>query len=250
MYELNLNFVIWKMKCVMEDKIISYDSVDIMNGKNLVLSDVTFSVEKGEFVYVIGKVGSGKTSLLMTMIGDIPVTGREAVVVGNDLLTLKQRRIPFLRRCIGVVFQDFQLLMDRDVYENLSFVLKATGWSDRRAIDERIKIALRAVGMDTKAHKMPFQLSGGEQQRVAIARAILNDPKLILADEPTGNLDLGTAYGIMDVLHDINRQMGSAVVMVTHNMDICRKYPARTLVCENLSIHGVDDSPREIDLVI
>jgi len=234
----------------MEEKIICYNGVDVYNERSLVLSDVALTVGKGEFVYIIGKVGSGKTTLLRTIIGETPVSGGEAEVVGMNLRTLKDRQIPYLRRNIGVVFQDFQLLMDRDVRENLSFVLKATGWSDSRGMDERIKSVLCSVGMDTKSHKMPFQLSGGEQQRVAIARAILNTPKLILADEPTGNLDPDTTDGIMELLMGINRDMGSAVVMITHNMDICRRYPARILICEDMSLHGVEETPTEINLVI
>lgn len=234
----------------MEGKIISYSGVEVFNERSLVLSDVNLTVWKGEFVYVIGKVGSGKTTLLRTFIGETPVSGGVAEVVGMNLNTLKDRQIPYLRRNIGVVFQDFQLLMDRDIRDNLAFVLRAIGWSDTRKVDERIKAVLCSVGMETKFHKMPFQLSGGEQQRIAIARAILNTPELILADEPTGNLDPDTADGIMELLMSINREMGSAVVMITHNMDICRRYPARTLICENMSLREEEDTPREINLVI
>ncbi len=234
----------------MEEKIISYIGVEVFNERNLVLSDVNLTVGKGEFVYIIGKVGSGKTTLLRTLIGETPVSGGVAEVVGMNLNTLKDRQIPYLRRNIGVVFQDFQLLMDRDIRDNLAFVLRATGWNDTRKMDERIKAVLGAVGMETKLRKMPFQLSGGEQQRIAIARAILNTPELILADEPTGNLDPDTAAGIMELLISINREMGSAVMMITHNMDICRRYPARTLICEKMSLREVEETPREINLVI
>jgi len=234
----------------MEEKIISYSGVEVFNERNLVLSDVNLTVGKGEFVYIIGKVGSGKTTLLRTLIGETPVSGGVAEVVGMNLNTLKDRQIPYLRRNIGVVFQDFQLLMDRNIRDNLAFVLRATGWSDTRKMDERIKAVLCSVGMETKLRKMPFQLSGGEQQRIAIARAILNTPELILADEPTGNLDPDTTAGIMELLISINREMGSAVVMITHNMDICRRYPARTLICENMSLREGEETPREINLVI
>lgn len=231
------------------NKIIEYESVNIVNGKNLVLKDVTFSVDEGEFLYVIGKIGSGKTSIIRTLIGEWPVKTGSAKVVGYNLRRLKNRQIPYLRRRLGVVFQDFQLLMDRTVEDNLSFVLRATGWSDRRKIRERILTVIRQVDMESSLKKMPHQLSGGEQQRVAIARAILNKPSLILADEPTGNLDTETTHQIMELLMSIHKEEHTAVVMITHNMELCRKYPARTLICENSLCHEMEQSPREINLV-
>lgn len=232
-----------------KNKIIEYEGVYIVNGRTLVLKDVTFSVEEGEFVYIIGKIGSGKTSIIRTLIGETRARKGNARVVGFDLKKLKERQIPLLRRRLGVVFQDFQLLMDRTVEDNLQFVLRATGWSDRRKIKERISEVLQMVNMESKLHKMPHQLSGGEQQRIAIARAILNKPALILADEPTGNLDSETTREIMDLLLSINRNERTAIVMITHNMEICRNYPARTLICENSTCHELQTAPTEIDLV-
>jgi len=231
-----------------EDKIIEYAGVDISNGANLVLSEVNFSVEKGEFVYIIGKVGSGKTSIIKTLIGETKIKKGSASCVGYDLVHLKSKNIPYLRRKIGVVFQDFQLLMDRSVKDNLLFVLRATGWKDRKSIDSRIEKVLNAVGMNLKAHKMPHQLSGGEQQRIAIARALLNTPELILADEPTGNLDPDTTSEIMDLLMSLHRANKVAIVMITHNTEIFTKYPARTLICENSTCHELDRKPTEINL--
>jgi len=213
------------------------------------LKDVTFSVEEGEFVYVIGKIGSGKTSIIRTLIGEWPVKNGSAEVVGFNLRKLKNRQIPHLRRRLGVVFQDFQLLMDRTVQDNLSFVLMATGWSDRKKIMERISTVIRQVDMESSLRKMPHQLSGGEQQRVAIARAILNKPALILADEPTGNLDSETTRQIMELLMSIHKEEHTAVMMITHNMELCRQYPARTLICENSLCHELEQSPTEINLV-
>lgn len=229
--------------------IINYEGVDIVHGRSLVLKNVTFSVEEGEFVYVIGKIGSGKTSIIRTMIGEWPVKSGSAQVVGYNLRRLKNRQIPYLRRRIGVVFQDFQLLMDRTVQDNLVFVLKATGWSDGKKIRERISTVIRQVNMESSLRKMPHQLSGGEQQRVAIARALLNRPKLILADEPTGNLDSGTTHQIMELLMSINREEHTAVMMITHNMELCRQYPARTLICEDSICHELEQEPTEINLV-
>lgn len=230
-------------------KIIEYEGVNIVNGKNLVLKDVTFSVEEGEFVYVIGKIGSGKTSIIRTMIGEWPVKTGSAKVVGFNLRRLRNRQIPYLRRRIGVVFQDFQLLMDRSVEDNLVFVLRATGWNDRKKIRDRISTVIRQVDMESSLRKMPFQLSGGEQQRVAIARALLNKPALILADEPTGNLDSETTHQIMELLMSIHREEHTAVMMITHNMEICRQYPARTLICEDSVCHELEQGPTEINLV-
>lgn len=228
--------------------IIEFSGVDIVNGDNLVLSDVSLTINSGEFVYLIGKVGSGKTSIIRTMIGETPIKKGEASVAGFSLRKLKKRQIPYLRRNIGVVFQDFQLLMDRNVYDNLDFVLRATGWKDKKLINNKINSVLEDVGMKLKAHKMPHQLSGGEQQRIAIARALLNNPKIILADEPTGNLDSGAANGIMELLLNINRNQKPAILMVTHNLDIFQRYPARTFICEDLhctELHSADET--EID---
>lgn len=228
--------------------LISFNGVDIINGGNLVLSDISLSINSGEFVYLIGKVGSGKTSIIRSLIGEIPIKKGEASIAGFNLSKLKKRQIPYLRRNIGVVFQDFQLLMDRSVYDNLSFVLRSTGWKDKKLIDNKINGVLDDVGMRLKAHKMPHQLSGGEQQRIAIARALLNNPKVILADEPTGNLDSDTAFGIMELLKDINLNQKPAILMVTHNQDLFRRFPARTFVCEDLhctELHSA--SEKEID---
>ncbi len=214
--------------------IIEFNGVDIVNGNNLVLSDVTFSIQEGEFVYLHGKVGSGKTSIIRSLIGEIPIKKGEASICGFNLIKLKKRQIPHLRRRIGVIFQDFQLLMDRTVYENLAFVLKATGWKDKNIIHKKIESVLNDVGMVYKAHKMPHQLSGGEQQRIAIARALLNDPSIILADEPTGNLDPETAMGIMELLMTINKTQKPALLLITHNKEIHDKYPTRTLLCEDM----------------
>ena len=227
------------MHCFMEEStdrpIILFEHTDICNSGNLVISDLNMSIYPGEFLYIIGKVGSGKTSIIRTIIGEIPVTKGNARVGEFNLRKLKSRQIPYLRRKIGVVFQDFQLLMERSVYDNLRFVLRATGWKDSRSIDDRIHKVLAAVGMEHKARSMPHQLSGGEQQRVAIARALLNSPEIILADEPTGNLDGDTAKEIMELLMRINRERGPVVIMVTHNRSLFEQYPARTFICEKMS---------------
>lgn len=219
----------------MEDKnpIISFENADIVNGENKIIYGLNMDVYPGDFVYIVGKVGTGKTSIIRTIIAENRLGGGKGTVCGYDLSEIKDRDIPFLRRKMGVVFQDFQLLMDRTVEENLVFVLKATGWRDPEKINSRIKEVLKSVGMELKAHKMPHQLSGGEQQRIAIARSLLNSPEAIIADEPTGNLDNETADGIMKLLTDINRERGTAVVMVTHNRSIYEKYPGRIMVCKN-----------------
>ena len=222
--------------------IIEFKGVDIVNGSNLVLQNVSFSIQEGEFVYLLGKVGSGKTSIIHSLIGEIPIRKGEASICGFNLRKLKKRQIPYLRRNIGVIFQDFQLLMDRSVYSNLEFVLKATGWKDKKQIESKINGVLSDVGMLYKAHKMPHQLSGGEQQRVAIARALLNNPKVILADEPTGNLDQETTFGIMELLLSINRNQKPAVILITHNKEVHTKYPARTLMCDNMQCSEYDDA--------
>jgi cell division transport system ATP-binding protein len=225
--------------------IVSFNHADILQGDHLVLTDVTFSVDPGEFVYLIGKVGSGKTSLVKTLNAELPLRRGQANVVGHALQSLKKSQIPYLRRRMGIVFQDFQLLTDRTVYDNLSFVLQATGWKKKNNPDQRIKDVLQMVGLSTKGYKMPHQLSGGEQQRVAIARALLNAPELILADEPTGNLDPETSSEIMDLLIGI-KNTGKTVVMVTHNYSLLKKFPFRTIKCENERVTEVE-ALQEID---
>lgn len=214
------------------DVILDLNNVSIYQGEVLVLKDVDVTIRKGEFVYLIGKTGTGKSSLLKTIYGELPVKQSSAYVAGYDLTSLRKKQIPYLRRAMGIVFQDFQLLTDRTVYENLMFVLKATGWKKKEPINNRISDVLDKVGLATKGFKMPHQLSGGEQQRVVIARALLNDPDIILADEPTGNLDPDTSEGIMQLLFDISAT-GRAVLMATHDYSLFYKYPARTLKCED-----------------
>ena len=217
------------------DTIISFRNAEIVNGENTVIYGMDMDVRKGDFVYIIGRVGSGKTSIIRTITAENPLYSGEGTVCGYDLRRIKEKEIPYLRRKMGVVFQDFQLLMDRSVEENLSFVLKATGWKNQSRIEERIREVLLAVGMSSKAHKMPHQLSGGEQQRIAIARSLLNSPEVIIADEPTGNLDPDTAEGIMQLLTGINTERGTAIVMVTHNKAIVEKYHGRVFVCADES---------------
>lgn len=209
------------------EPIISFSSADILNGETTVVYDLNMEVFPGQLVYIIGKVGTGKTSIIRTITAENRLESGEGRVCGYDLRTIRNKDIPFLRRKMGVVFQDFQLLMDRTVWDNLAFVLKSTGWKEQKLISERIEAVLKSVDILTKAHKMPHQLSGGEQQRIAIARAILNSPQLILADEPTGNLDEQTAEGILNLLSTINKNEGTAIVMVTHNRSICTRYPGR-----------------------
>lgn len=213
--------------------VISFRDAEIMNGENPVIYDLDMDVYPSDFVYIVGKVGTGKTSIIRTIIAENRLRKGSGNVCGYDLTAIKSKDIPYLRRKIGIVFQDFQLLMDRTVEANLMFVLKATGWKDNSAADKRIREVLDSVGLTEKAHKMPHQLSGGEQQRVAIARALLNDPEVIVADEPTGNLDNETADGIMSLLTSINRSKGTAILMVTHNTTIFEKYPGRVLHCKN-----------------
>ena len=214
------------------EPIIHFKGADILNGESTVIYDLDMDVMPGDFVYIVGKVGSGKTSLIRTVTAENPLLKGEGQACGHILNGIKGKEIPYLRRSIGVVFQDFQLLTDRTVDENLEFVLKATGWKDREKMDRRIQEVLEAVGMTTKAHKRPHQLSGGEQQRIAIARALLNKPTVILADEPTGNLDGETADEILQLLRRLNQE-GTAVVMVTHNRAIFEKYPGRIFSCED-----------------
>jgi len=216
----------------MEDTIIKFRNANISNGDLTVIESLNLEMHLGEWIYLTGKVGSGKTSIIRTIIGDTPLESGEGFVGTFDLSKLKKKQVPMLRRTLGIVFQDFQLLMDRSIEDNLRFTLEATDWTDKAKIQRRIAVVLDAVGMASKAHKMPHQLSGGEQQRVAIARAILNNPPIILADEPTGNLDEETAKDIMELLRKINRR-GTAVMMVTHNMNLVRLYPARQLICED-----------------
>ena len=209
-------------------ELIRYKDVEICQDEQIVLTNVNLTISSVEMVYLLGRVGSGKSSLMKTIYGELPIEGTEANALDYDLLKLRRRDVPYLRRKVGVVFQDFQLLVDRNVEENLMFVLKATGWKDKQAMKNNIHDVLQQVGMAEKAYKMPYQLSGGEQQRVVIARALLNAPGLILADEPTGNLDPETGKGIMDLLYSIS-QAGMTVVMSTHNTMWPEQYPGRRL---------------------
>jgi len=210
----------------MSDTIIDLKNVNVFHNKNLVLNDVNLNVQRGEFVYLIGKTGSGKSSIMRILYGDLPMPQGEGFVAGYNLHNLKKGDIPKLRRKLGIIFQDFQLLTDRSAKENLLFYLKATGWKDKKKMEERVAEVLGKVGLSTKGFKMPFELSGGEQQRLVIARALLNDPDLILADEPTGNLDPETSNEIMKLLFDVSRN-SRAVVMVTHNYSLMEKFPSR-----------------------
>jgi len=230
--------------------VISFRNADIINGENTVIYSMDMDVYPGDFVYIVGKVGTGKTSIIRTMIAENSLGGGEATVCGYSVGKIKEKEIPYLRRRLGVVFQDFQLLTDRSVERNLEFVLKATGWKDSKAISDRINEVLASVGLSSKAHKMPHQLSGGEQQRVAIARSLLNKPEVIIADEPTGNLDNETADGIMKLLRGINAE-GTAIIMVTHHRDIFEKYRGRVFVCKNEKCtEQVDDDVIDLALTI
>ncbi len=229
------------------DPIIEIINADIVKEDSLIISDLNVSINKGELVYIVGRVGSGKTSVIKTIIGEFPLHKGEAKIAGYKLSQLSTKNLHLLRRKIGVVFQDFQLLTDRSVYDNLKFVLQSTGWRDRAEIESVIKARLESVGMQLKSHKMPHQLSGGEQQRVAIARALLNNPEIILADEPTGNLDSETASDIMNLLMKIHAEEGPAIIIVTHNRSIVKRYPGRVLLCENLSCNEVE-AIQEIDI--
>ncbi len=213
--------------------VIGFKDADITSGEGIVVYGLNMEVSEGDLVYIVGKVGTGKTSIIRTIIAENKLAKGSGHVCGYDLSKMRSRDVPMLRRKLGVVFQDFQLLMDRSVESNLEFVLKSTGWKDREAMDKRISEVLEAVDMQTKAHKMPHQLSGGEQQRIAIARAILNSPEVIIADEPTGNLDAETAEGILQLLMHINREQGTAIVMVTHNRSIIDRYPGRVFETRN-----------------
>jgi len=232
------------------EPIIRFSGADILNGENVVIYGLDMAIHPGDFVYIVGKVGTGKTSIIRTMTAENRLLTGEGTVCGFNLRGIRTKDIPMLRRRLGVVFQDFQLLMDRSVEANLEFVLRATGWKDRRAIDGRITEVLESVGMGTKAHKMPHQLSGGEQQRIAIARALLNSPAVIIADEPTGNLDGETADGILKLLRKLN-EGGTAIVMVTHNRSIFERYPGRVFSCSDEHCEEVfEDNTFDLDLTI
>ncbi len=217
------------------DTVIHFENVAIFQKSTLVLANVNIDIEKGEFVYLIGKTGSGKSSILKILYGDLKPKEGQATIAGYNINSLKNKDIPFLRRKLGIVFQDFQLLTDRSVNENLLFVMRSTGWEDKIKMMERCHDVLSKVGLETKGFKMPHELSGGEQQRVAIARALINDPEIILADEPTGNLDPETSEGIMKLLMEISKT-GRAVLMATHDYSLFDKFPARTIKCENAKV--------------
>jgi cell division transport system ATP-binding protein len=222
----------------MSKPILSLKNVTISQEENVILSNINLEVNQGEFIYIIGKTGSGKSSLMKALYADLPLTAGEGEIVDFNLATLKEDDIPFLRRKIGFVFQDFKLLPDRTIKDNMLFVLKATGWEDKEAIQNKIEEVLDKVGMKDYADKMPHQLSGGEQQRVAIARALLNNPELILADEPTGNLDPQTSIEVLDVLRKINAN-GKTVIMATHDYALLMKFPSKTLKCEDANLFEV-----------
>lgn len=220
----------------MSEIVVSVRNVNIYQGNNLILQDVNFTINRGEFVYLVGKTGAGKSSLLKTLYGELPLKEGEATVAGFNLKEMDWKKVPFLRRNLGVVFQDFQLLTDRNVHENLKFVLKATGWKDEKLIEEKINDVLDKVGLKSKGFKMPFEMSGGEQQRVDIARALLNSPKVILADEPTGNLDPETSDEIMQLLFNICKDYGTSIIMATHDFIVINRYPSRMLKTERSKV--------------
>lgn len=224
----------------MAEPLIRYKDVEVHQQDLCVLNEVNLELQKGEFVYLIGKVGSGKTSLLKTLYGELDITAGEAMVLGYDMSRIKRKHIPQLRRKLGIVFQDFQLLTDRTVYDNLEFVLRATGWKNKGEIKDRINEVLQLVGMSNKGYKYPNELSGGEQQRIVIARAVLNSPEVILADEPTGNLDVETGFAITRLLHSIS-EAGSLVIMTTHNMQLLWEYPGRVYRCADHLITDVTE---------
>lgn len=222
----------------MSEPILSLKNVSIYQENKVIISNINLEVKNGEFIYIIGKTGSGKSSFLKTLYADLPLTEGEGHIVDFNLVDLKENNIPFLRRKIGIVFQDFKLLPDRSIKENMLFVLKATGWKDVVAMDDKIQEVLKKVDMQTLSGKMPHQLSGGEQQRVAIARALLNDPELILADEPTGNLDPQTSVEVMELLRKINAN-GKTIIMATHDYALLMKFPSKTLKCEENTLFEV-----------
>lgn len=222
----------------MSTPILQLKDASIFQGESLVLSNVNVEINKGDFVYLIGKTGTGKSSFMKTLYGDLPLTEGEGHIVDYDLKNLKEKEIPFLRRKLGVVFQDFKLLTDRTINDNLVFVLKATGWKDKDKMKTRVEEVLTKVDMKTKGFKFPHELSGGEQQRIAIARALLNDPELILADEPTGNLDPQTSVEVMEVLQEINKN-GNTILMATHDYALLLKYPSKTLKCDENQVYEV-----------
>ncbi len=222
----------------MSNHVLSLQEAHIYQRENLILKDVNITIEKGEFVYLIGKTGSGKSSLMKTLYGDIPLKQGTGTIVDHDLASLKEKDIPYLRRKLGVVFQDFKLLTDRTIEANLKFVLKATGWKDKSKMEDKINEVLDKVGMKTTGFKYPHELSGGEQQRIAIARALLNDPELIIADEPTGNLDPQTSVEVMEVLRQINTN-GNTILMATHDYALLLKYPSKTLKCDQGEVFEV-----------
>lgn len=222
---------------------IKYHNVEIRQQENIVLEDVDLKIQSGEFVYLIGKVGAGKSSLLKTLYGELDIYKGDAEVLGYDMAHIRRKQIPALRKRIGIVFQDFQLLIDRNVWDNLDFVLRATGWKDKGRRRLRIEEVLKKVGMETKGYKMPHELSGGEQQRIVIARAILNTPEIILADEPTGNLDPETGRQIVQLLKDISKSGGSTVIMTTHNMSLLEEFPGKVYRCENHQVLLQSEAP-------